>query len=62
MTTNTPTTQVGFNLQIRNDQSKQKSTHNTADQRVQSLFGTADTSNVKRQREEYAIELRKQKT
>jgi hypothetical protein len=58
MSTNPPT--VGFTMQLTNDQEKQKTM--TADQRVQELFGTGDKSNVKRQREEYAIELRKQKT
>lgn len=58
MSTNPPS--VGFTMQLTSDQEKQKTV--TADQRVQELFGTGDKSNVKRQREEYAIELRKQKT
>jgi len=60
----TPTNdQVGFTLQIENDDArKQKAAAVTAEQRAQQVFGIGDKTNVKRQREEFAIQLRKQKT
>ena len=50
---------IGFNINIQPSENRTKTTAPNAEERAKEVFGIGDKTNVKRQREEYAIQLRK---